>query len=70
MENKPELKKMLILSFGIFLALNIIFFIIDYMEYRKYTNTFNSEIGEIIQKVKENYPNVEMTEIMQIPILR
>jgi len=66
MENKPELKEMLILSFGIFLALNIIFFIIDYMEYRKYTNTFNSEIGEIIQKVKENYPNVEMTEIMQI----
>lgn len=66
MENKPVLKKMLILSFGIFLVLNIIFFIINYMEYRKYTDTFNKEIGEIIQNIKENYPKVEMAKIMQI----
>ena len=66
MKNKIELKKMLIWSICIIIISNIIFGLISYYQYKRYTQNFNNKIAGIIAKVKESYQNVDTNELMAI----
>lgn len=66
MENKIELKKMIIISIVIFLVLNGIFMALNYIEYTKYTESFNKKINLIIQNVEEEYPETDISELVKI----
>lgn len=66
MENKVELKKMLILSIAIFLVLNSIFMVLNYIEYKKYTESFNRKVNLIIANIKEEYPEMDISELVNI----
>ena len=66
MKNKIELKKMLIWSICIIIISNIIFGLISYYQYKRYTQNFNNKIAGIIAKVKESYSNVDQNELITI----
>ena len=66
MKNKVELKKTIILSFVIFLLLDVAFFIVNYMQYKRYTGVFNEKIDNIISSLKEKYPNLDTNDIVDI----
>ena len=58
-----ELKKTIILSILVFLIISIVFAILMYNQYRKYTITFNGRLNEIIYEIQNKYPNVSIGEI-------
>lgn len=66
MKNKIELKKMLAIILYIILLEVGIFSGVCYIEYRAYTNNFNTKIVEIIIKLGEKYPELTEKEIMEI----
>lgn len=66
MKNKIELKKMLAIILYIILLEVGIFSGVCYIEYRAYTNNFNTKIAEIIIKLGEKYPELTEKEIMEI----
>lgn len=66
MKNKIELKKTLAIILCIILLEVGIFSGICYIEYRAYTNNFNTKIAEIIIKLGEKYPELTEKEIMEI----
>lgn len=66
MKNKVELKKTIILGIIVSFVLSLIFFYLNYIEYRKYTEVFNKKINTIIENVKSNYPEADINKIVDI----
>ncbi len=66
MKNKIHLKKYLIVTFIISIFLLSIFLLINIYEYNTYTDNFNNKIDLIVAKVKEKYPDIDNTDIMEI----
>ena len=66
MRNKVELKKAILWSICAMILLNIAFGLINYYEYKKYTDNFNSKIAMIITKLGEEYQNIKKNDIMGI----
>ncbi len=66
MANKVKLKKYLICTFIISISLLIIFLVINIYEYATYTKNFNNKLSAIILKLKEHYPNISESEILEI----
>lgn len=65
MKNK-RIKKY-ILSFLILLITNIsLIFIINKYEYKTYTNNYNNKINIIINNIKEKYPDIKESDIIEI----
>ncbi len=66
MKNKVELKKKIVLMIIVFIVLLMVFSLFNYMQYVSYQKVLNSKISEIVSNVKENYPTVDMSEIIEI----
>lgn len=66
MKNKVELKRAILISLCIIVISTFIFGIIQYHQYKTYTNNFNEKVLSIIAKVSEKYPNISKNEIMKI----
>lgn len=65
-KNKVELKRAILISLCIIVISTFVFGIIQYHQYKTYTNNFNEKVLGIIAKVSEKYPNVSKNEIMEI----
>ncbi len=65
-KNKVELKRAILTSLYAIIISTIIFGIVQYNQYKTYTNNFNEKILNIIEKVNEEYPDVSKNEIMEI----
>lgn len=66
MKNKVRLEKYLILSVIVSICILSLFLIIRIHEYKTYTNNFNNKLDMIIGTIKEKYPDVSDTEIMEV----
>lgn len=66
MKNKIELKKVIIGSVVIIALFSIMFGCFEYYQYKVYTSNFNHKIGSILTKVKEEYPDIDDNELIQI----
>ncbi len=66
MANKIRLKKHLIFTFMCVICLLSLFLIINIYEYNVYTKNFNNKIVVMVNKIKEEYPDISDNEIMQI----
>ena len=66
MKNKVRLKKYLLLSAFISICILSLFLIIRVYEYKTYTNNFNNKLDMIISKLKDTYPDVSDTDIIEI----
>lgn len=66
MKNKIELKKYLIILFITTIFLTIIFMRINKYEYDTYRNNYNKKIIEILNIIKEEYPNIEEHTLIEI----
>ena len=65
MKNK-RIKKYIV-SFLILLITNIsLIFIINKYEYKTYTNNYNNKINIIINNIKEKYPDIKESDIIEI----
>lgn len=65
MKNKTI--KKYILSLIILLILNIsLIFILNRYEYKMYTKNYNDKINSIISNIKNKYPNIEKSDIIEI----
>lgn len=64
MKNRYKYKKNMLLCLIIGLFIPFIVFIINSIEYKKYTKNFNIEISKILVNVKENYPDIDDEEII------
>lgn len=65
MKNKTI--KKYILSFMILLILNIsLIFILNRYEYKTYTKNYNNKINTIISSIKNKYPDIEESDIIEI----
>ena len=64
--NNKRIKKYIV-SFLILLITNIsLIFIINKYEYKTYTNNYNNKINIIINNIKEKYPNIKESDIIEI----
>ncbi len=66
MKNKVELKKKLILIIVVFFVVLAMFIACNYMQYIKYSKVFNEKINLIVANVKKEYPEVEISEAIDI----
>lgn len=66
MNNKIILKKYLKIILTASICILSLFLIIRIYEYKIYTNNFNGKLDMIISKVKEKYPEVSDSDIMEI----
>ncbi len=66
MKNKVRLKKYLAIISIISICILSLFLVIRVLEYKTYTNNFNNKLDMIISKLKDTYPDVSDTEIMEI----
>lgn len=66
MKNKIELKKCLIILFITTIFLTIIFMRINKYEYDTYRNNYNKKIIEMLNIIKEEYPNIEEHTLIEI----
>lgn len=66
MKNKIELKKALIKSIFLIVLIATIFVIFQYYQYSVYIKNFNYKIGQIISKVKDEYPEIDNNDLIQI----
>ncbi len=66
MKNKTELKKALYYILFAIIFFNIIMTILNYYQYKIYTNNFNKKISGIVTFISEKYPNLQKTDIMEI----
>ena len=65
MKNKTI--KKYILSFIILLIFNVsLIFILNRYEYKMYTKNYNDKINSIISNIKNKYPNIEESDIIEI----
>ena len=66
MKNKVRLKNHLLIILFVSICLISLFLAIRITEYNTYTSNFNNKLDMIISKVKENYPNISDTDIIEI----
>ena len=66
MKNKIELKKYLIITFIITICLFILFFVMNIIEYHRYTVNFNNKIEQVVSLLLEKYPMITEAEIMEL----
>lgn len=66
MKNKIELKKALIKSIVAIILISIIFGLFQYYQYKVYSNNFNNKVGQLISKIKDEYPEIDNNELIQI----
>ena len=66
MKNKIEFRKYLKITVIVSICILSLFLVIRVYEYKTYTNNFNNKLDMIISKIKEEYPNITNTEIMNI----
>jgi len=66
MKNKIELKKSIIYSLIVIIAINLIFVIFNIFQYNIYTKTFNKKINLIVSKINEKYPEITSNDLMEI----
>ena len=65
MKNKTI--KKYILSLIILLIFNVsLIFILNRYEYKMYTKNYNDKINSIISNIKNRYPNIEESDIIEI----
>lgn len=66
MENKVRLKKAILIAIIIFIAISVIYIVLSYGQYKKYTEVFNRKIDFIVSNIQKNYPNININEIVGI----
>ena len=66
MENKPKLKKAIFLSIFIIIIFAIVFFLLQYYQYKTYTVNLNNKIASIISEIKKQYPDIDNNDLMYI----
>lgn len=66
MKNKILLKKYLKIILITSICILSLFSIMKIYEYKTYTNVFNNKIDMIVSMIKEKYPNITNTDIMDI----
>ena len=66
MKNKINFKKYLIETFIISIILSAIFVFLNIYEYNVYKQNFNNKVALIISKVKDKYPDINNSDIMEI----
>ena len=66
MKNKIEFRKYLKITVIVSICILSLFLVIRVYEYKTYTNNFNNKLDMIISKIKEEYPNITDTDIMNI----
>ena len=66
MKNKIELKRYLIITFIITICLFILFFVVNIIEYHRYTVNFNNKIEQVVSLLLEKYPMTTEVEIMEL----
>ena len=66
MRNKVRLKKYLTTFLVISICLLSLFLIFRVYEYKTYTKNFNNKLDMIISKLKDTYPDISDTDIMEI----
>lgn len=66
MKNKENLKKYLIITLIIFIAFLTIFITLNVIQYNTFNKNNNIEINHIINNIKNNYPEADVNEIIQI----
>ena len=66
MKNKIEFKKTIAYIICVVIISIIIFDIMYFYQYRKYTNNFNSKIATIVSNLTKEYPNLTESEIFQV----
>lgn len=64
MKNKLELKKYLKKSFLLSLIFISAFCILNIYEYKTYTKNFNSKISNMVSLIKEKYPSIKETDLL------
>lgn len=66
MKNKVKLKRYLLITAVIFLLFTAMAVVFNVYEYRTYTKNYNEKLEAVIETVKEKYPEVSDTEIVEI----
>lgn len=66
MKNKVKLKQYYISTLIISICLLVLFLALNIYEYHSYISNFNNKIGSIISLIKNKYPELTDTEILQI----
>lgn len=66
MKNKENLKKYLIITLIIFIAFLTIFITLNIIQYNTFNKNNNIAINQIINNIKNNYPEADVNEIIQI----
>lgn len=66
MKNKLNLKKYLTIIAIIFIIFIITFTILNIVQYIHFTKNTNSVINQMVYKIKEKYPDVDINEIIKI----
>lgn len=66
MRNKIELKKALVYSIFVIILMTIVLGFLEFYQYKVYTNNFNQKIGSILTKIQEEYPDMDLNDIMAI----
>ena len=65
MKNKVNLKKAIILSIIIFFIFGLVFVLLNYIGYSKYTKNSNRKMAQIIINIEKNYPEANRNEIIE-----
>ncbi len=66
MKNKIEFKKTITYSIVVIVIFNLIFLGFYNYQYRKYTYSFNEKINQIALAIRQKYPDIDKTEIVEI----
>lgn len=66
MKNKENLKKYLILIICIMLIFGITLITLNIIQYNNYTININSTLGQMISNIKNEYPDIQLQEIVKI----
>ena len=66
MKNKIKLKKYIILIIIMYITLLIMFLGLNFYELNVYNKNYNIKILEIVNKVREDYPNIGENDIIEI----
>lgn len=66
MKNKENLKKYLVITLIIFLTFSAVLITLNIIQFRIYNQNSNTAINRIINNIKENYPEADINEIIQI----
>ena len=66
MKNKEDLKKYLFLTIIVFSIFFAIFIILNVIQYNNFNKNNNTVINQIINNIKQDYPDVDINEIIEI----